>query len=96
MKKRIEIQQDLKRGFGSAPTGIKNLVKWSLVGGLCGGAFRVCLFGWCGDLFGRCAAHVDSFGGGGFPHPCRVAHPLRARHFHPCALRDTLKRNINH
>jgi len=31
MKKRIEIQQDLKRGFGSAPTGIKNLVKWSLV-----------------------------------------------------------------
>lgn len=32
MKKRIEIQQDLKRGFGSAPTGIKNLVKWSLVG----------------------------------------------------------------
>lgn len=32
MKKRIEIRQDLKRGFGSAPTGIKNLVKWSLVG----------------------------------------------------------------
>lgn len=32
MKKRIEIQQDLKRGFGSAPTGIKNRVKWSLVG----------------------------------------------------------------
>ena len=32
MKKRTEIQQDLKRGFGSAPTGIKNLVKWSLVG----------------------------------------------------------------
>ena len=31
MKKRTEIQQDLKRGFGSAPTGIKNLVKWSLV-----------------------------------------------------------------
>ncbi|RHH80705.1 hypothetical protein [Parabacteroides merdae] len=30
MKKRIEIQQDWKRGFGSAPTGIKNLVKWSL------------------------------------------------------------------
>ena len=28
MKKRTEIQQDLKRGFGSAPTGIKNLVKW--------------------------------------------------------------------
>ena len=32
MKKRIEIQQDWKRGFGSAPTGIKNRVKWSLVG----------------------------------------------------------------
>ena len=32
MKKRTEIQQDLKRGFGSAPTGIKNWVKWSLVG----------------------------------------------------------------
>ena len=32
MKKRIEIQQDWKRGFGSAPTGIKNWVKWSLVG----------------------------------------------------------------
>ena len=104
MKKRIEIQQDLKRGFGSAPTGIKNLVKWSLVGFVVYVAVRfVCAFlggvatsGRCGDLFGRCAAHVDSFGGGGFPHPCRVAHPLRARHFHPCALRDTLKRNINH
>ena len=32
MKKRIEIRQDWKRGFGSAPTGIKNMVKWSLVG----------------------------------------------------------------
>lgn len=32
MKKRTEIQQDLKRGFGSAPTGIKILVKWLLVG----------------------------------------------------------------
>ena len=32
MKKRIEIRQDWKRGFGSAPTGIKNWVKWSLVG----------------------------------------------------------------
>ena len=32
MKKRTEIQQDLKRGFGSAPTGIKILVKWPLVG----------------------------------------------------------------
>ena len=31
MKKRTEIQQDLKRGFGSAPTGIKKWVKWSLV-----------------------------------------------------------------
>ena len=32
MKKRTEIQQDLKRGFSSAPTGIKILVKWSLAG----------------------------------------------------------------
>ena len=32
MKKRTEIQQDLKRGFGSAPTGIKKWVKWSAVG----------------------------------------------------------------
>ena len=32
MKKRTEIQQDLKRGFGCAPTGIKNLVKWLSVG----------------------------------------------------------------
>ena len=32
MKKRTEIQQDLKRGFGSAPTGIKKLVKWLAVG----------------------------------------------------------------
>ena len=32
MKKRIEIQQDLKRGFGSAPTSIKNLVKWLSIG----------------------------------------------------------------
>lgn len=32
MKKRTEIQQDLKRGFGSAPTGIKIRVKWPLVG----------------------------------------------------------------
>ena len=32
MKKKIEIQQDLKRGFGSAPTGIKKWVKWLAVG----------------------------------------------------------------
>ena len=32
MKKRTEIQQDLKRGFSSAPTGIKNWVKWLVVG----------------------------------------------------------------
>lgn len=32
MKKRTEIQQDLKRGFGSAPTGIKKWVKWLAVG----------------------------------------------------------------
>lgn len=31
MKKRTKIQQDLKRSFGSAPTGIKILVKWLLV-----------------------------------------------------------------
>ena len=44
-KKRIEIQQDLKRSFGSAPTGIKNLVKWSLVGFVVYVAVRfVCAF----------------------------------------------------
>ena len=32
MKKRTEIQQELKRGFGSIPIGIKILVKWLLVG----------------------------------------------------------------
>ena len=31
MKKRTEIQQDLKRGFGFAPTGIKKWVKWLAV-----------------------------------------------------------------
>ena len=45
MKKRIEIRQDLKRGFGSAPTGIKNLVKWSSVGFMVYVAVRfVCAF----------------------------------------------------
>ena len=93
MKKRTEIQQDLKRGFGSAPTGIKNLVKWLSVGFVVYVAVRfVCAF----------VAHVGSFGGSGFPRPFRVAHPfrfpfpLRARSFHPCSLRDTLKLNINH
>ena len=28
MKKRTEIQQDLKRGFGSIPIGIKKWMKW--------------------------------------------------------------------
>ena len=45
MKKRIEIRQDWKRGFGSAPTGIKNWVKWSLVGFVVYVAVRfVCAF----------------------------------------------------
>ena len=45
MKKRTEIQQDLKRGFGSAPTGIQILVKWSLVGFMVYVAVRfVCAF----------------------------------------------------
>ena len=45
MKKRTEIQQDLKRGFGFAPTGIKNWVKWSLVGFVVYVAVRfVCAF----------------------------------------------------
>ena len=35
MKKRIEIRQDWKRGFGSPPTRIKNWVKWSPVGFVC-------------------------------------------------------------
>ena len=50
MKKRIEIRQDWKRGFGSAPTGIKNLVKWSPVGFVVYVAVRfVCAF-WGGIL----------------------------------------------
>ena len=50
MKKRTEIQQDLKRGFGSAPTGIKNLVKWLSVGFMVYVAVRfVCAF-WGGIL----------------------------------------------
>ena len=45
MKKRIEIRQDWKRGFGSAPTGIKNWVKWSLAGFVVYVAVRfVCAF----------------------------------------------------
>ena len=45
MKKSIEIQQDWKRGFGSAPTGIKNWVKWSPVGFVVYVAVRfVCAF----------------------------------------------------
>ena len=44
-KKRIEIRQDWKRGFGSAPTGIKNLVKWLSVGFMVYVAVRfVCAF----------------------------------------------------
>ena len=39
---------------------------------------------------GATGASAAGVGGGGFPHPCRVVHPLRARSFHPCALRDTL------
>ena len=80
MKKRTEIQQDLKRGFGFAPTGIKNLVKWLSVGFMVYVAVRF----------------VCAFGGSGFPRPFRVAHPfrfpfpLRARSSHPCSLRDTL------
>ena len=45
MKKRIEIRQDLKRGFGSIPIGIKILVKWLLVGFVAYVAVRfVCAF----------------------------------------------------
>ena len=45
MKKRTEIQQDLKRGFGSAPTGIKKMAKWLTVGFLVYVAMRfVCAF----------------------------------------------------
>lgn len=45
MKKRNGIRQDLKRGFGSAPTGIKNWVKWSPVGFVVYVAVRfVCAF----------------------------------------------------
>ena len=45
MKKRTEIQQDLKRGFGSAPTGIKKWVRWLAVGFVVYVAVRfVCVF----------------------------------------------------
>ena len=45
MKKRTEIQQDLKRGFGSAPTGIKKWVKCLAVGFVVYVAVRfVCAF----------------------------------------------------
>ena len=84
MKKRIEIRQDWKRGFGSAPTGIKNWVKWSLVGFVVYVAVRfVCAF-WV--VFCPCR----QFWRWWFPHPCRVAHSLRACPFYPCSLRDTL------
>ena len=50
MKKRIEIRQDWKRGFGSVPIGIKILVKWLLVGFVAYVAVRfVCAF-WGGIL----------------------------------------------
>lgn len=45
MKKRTEIQQDLKRSEGSAPTGIKILAKWSFFGFVVYVAVRfVCAF----------------------------------------------------
>lgn len=45
MKKRTEIQKDLKRGFGSAPTGIKKIAKWLAVGLVVYVAMRfVCAF----------------------------------------------------
>ena len=45
MKKRTEIQQDLKRGVGFAPTGIKKWVKWLAVGFVVYVAVRfVCAF----------------------------------------------------
>ena len=96
MKKRTEIQQDLKRGFGFAPTGIKNLVKWLSVGFMVYVAVRfVCAF----------VGGVVVGLGGGLPmlavlavvfflirvaHPFRFPFPLRARSSHPCSLRDTL------
>ena len=67
-----------------------------LLRGVRGGAVYVCLCRWCGGWFGRFVVHVGSFGGGGLPHPCRVAHPfrfrfpLRACSFAHSFLRDTL------
>ena len=60
MKKRTEIQQDLKRGFGSIPIGIKILVKWLLVGFVAYVAVRfVCAFvgGMVTDYTGRRRKH---------------------------------------
>ena len=104
MKKRTEIQQDLKRGFGSAPTGIKILVKWSLVGF---GAYVTVRFV-CAFVGG-----VVTGLGGILPTLVvlavvvfliravwrilfRYPFPFRSSPFHHPFLRDTLKRNINH
>ena len=66
MKKRTEIQQELKRGFGSIPIGIKILVKWLLVGFVAYVAVRfVCAF--VGGMV--TSLGVGGFGGSGFPHP---------------------------
>ena len=79
MKKRIEIRQDLKRGFGSAPTGIKNLVKWSLVGFVAYVAVHfVCAFiGGVVTGLGGILPMLAVLAVVVFLIPCRVAHPFR-------------------
>lgn len=92
MKKRIEIRQDLKRGFGSAPTGIKNLVKWSPVGFVVYVAVRfVCAFlGGVAIGLGSVLPMLAVLAVVVFLIRARVAHSLRACPFYPCSLRDTL------
>ena len=91
---RLRLRSNRHKNFGEVVAGQFH--------GVCGSAFRVCLRRWCGDGVRRYSAHVGGFGGGGFPHPCRVAHsfrypfPFRSSPFHHPFLRDTLKRNINH
>lgn len=91
---RLRLRSNRHKNFGEVVAGRFRYV--------CDGAFRVCLHRWCGDGFRRYSAHIGSFGGGGFPHLCRVAHsfrypfPFRSSPFHHPFLRDTLNRNINH
>ena len=104
MKKRTEIQQDLKRGFGSIPIGIKILVKWLLVGFVAYVAVRfVCAFvgGMVTSLGGilptlAVLAVVVFLIRAVWRIFSTVLTLFHSSLFHHPFLRDTLKRNINH